>query len=278
MTTADVLDGAFTLIKARPAKVLGLTLALVAPIQVLLAFLQRDALGSSSTLETFFGQSGLATSNEEAQNAMISGVWIVLIAAVGNGLVLVAVAAMIAAMLSSWVAGHDLRATQMLWVACRHSWALVVSWVIVHLAEAASLLGIYVGVLFAMPLFLVVAPAIGAERIGPLAAVARSTRLCTRQYWWVMLWALLMAVVGTMVSLAVSAIPSLAAAVIGYETAWPLLAVGGTLGTTFETAFVAAGTVLVYLNLRIRSEGIDLELSAREVFAEPSPSAPMVRS
>ena len=51
-----------------------------------------------------------------------------------------------------------------------------------------------------------------------------------------------------------------------YENGWPLLALGGIINQMIMTPFVAASTVLLYLDLRVRSEGLDLELEIADVF------------
>ena len=53
------------------------------------------------------------------------------------------------------------------------------------------------------------------------------------------------------------------AAVIGLESGWPLAALGAVIGQLLTTPFVAAATTLLYLDLRIRTEGLDIELAAR---------------
>ena len=53
MTVADILDGGFAIVKARPRRILGLTAAFVVPTQLAVALLQRDALEDTSLVEFF---------------------------------------------------------------------------------------------------------------------------------------------------------------------------------------------------------------------------------
>src|SRR5690606_31131767 len=47
MTVADVLDGGFAVLKARPLRILGMTAALVVPVNVLLGLVFRDSMEST---------------------------------------------------------------------------------------------------------------------------------------------------------------------------------------------------------------------------------------
>src|SRR3546814_12239618 len=51
MTASDILDGAFSILKAAPATIVACTAVFAVPVQVLAAWLQRDVLGGSSFIE-----------------------------------------------------------------------------------------------------------------------------------------------------------------------------------------------------------------------------------
>jgi hypothetical protein len=53
------------------------------------------------------------------------------------------------------------------------------------------------------------------------------------------------------------------AALIGFDAAWPLVALGGIVGQLVSAPFVAAATTLLYFDLRVRTEGLDIEFGAR---------------
>jgi hypothetical protein len=183
---------------------------------------------------------------------------------------LVYVAAAIAHLVSQWIMGRDAPAGEMLRVAGRRSWALLGSFVIVKLAETAGVFACYIGLLFVMPLFVVVAPVIGVEGGGPVAAVARSVRLIRSRYFPTMGVALLMGIVALLLGNALAALPQGLAAWVGYEDGWPLLALGSILAQVVVLPFVAAATVLLYFDLRVRTEGLDLEMAAVDVLDRAS--------
>jgi hypothetical protein len=148
----------------------------------------------------------------------------------------------------------------------RRSWALLASFLLVHLLEAVGMLGLYIGAVFVMAFFVATAPAIGAEALGPLAAMRRSASLARRRYWPTLGISLLIGLVALVLVGALTALPEMIALLIGYDVAWPVLAAGNILGAVVGTPFVAAATVLLYLDLRIRSEGLDLTLASRKLF------------
>jgi hypothetical protein len=268
MTVADILDGSFAIVKARPARIFGITALFVVPVHLFAAFLQRNALGGAGILDVFTSEDPavVADSNRSGNGELLAAILVIVVPA----LALMFVAAAVARLVSAWSAGHDMPAGALLGEVGRRWWSLVAAFVIVHLAEAASLAGCYIGVLFVMPLFAVTAPAIGAEGLGPIKAIKRATNLATRRYWPTMGVAVLIGLTATILGYALGGLPQLAAATWGFDIAWPLLAAGNILGAIISTPFVAGATVLLYLDLRIRTEGLDLEMSARELLDAPT--------
>jgi hypothetical protein len=175
------------------------------------------------------------------------------------GLALMLVAVAMAHLVGGWSAGRDHSAQRMLAVAGRRWWAVVASFVLIHLAEIA---GCYVGTVFIMALFAVTAPVIGAEGVGPLTAMNRAANLALRRFWPTLGISLAIGLVATLLGLALGGLPVLISAFFDFDLAWPLQAAGGILGALVSTPFVATATVLLYLDLRIRTEGLDIELAA----------------
>jgi hypothetical protein len=153
----------------------------------------------------------------------------------------------------------------MLGIVGRRWWALLGSFVVVHLAEIAGGFACYIGTLFVLPLFVPVAPIIGTEGASVGEALRRSVRLVRARYFPVMGVAVLMGVVSALLGLALASLPQAIAVSLDTESAWPLVALGNIVSQVVTTPFVAAATVLLYLDLRVRTEGLDIELAAREV-------------
>jgi hypothetical protein len=138
---------------------------------------------------------------------------------------------------------------------------------------AVILPGIWLAVAFS-----VAVPALLLERLGPWAAMRRSFRL-VRGRWWATFGALLVGylligILGALISGIVMVVPSLIAD--GNTLAGAIGAVvGGTLGSVLTTPYSAAVITLVYFDLRVRKEGLDLQLIAEGAGVERDPDAPL---
>lgn len=111
------------------------------------------------------------------------------------------------------------------------------------------------------------APVLGVERPTALGAVRRSWHLVTRRYFSVFGALVLVAVVDQFLRLGLSVLPWMLAGslpdAVGDVVRW-----GSTLAAGVVSAvFVAATSMLVYFDLRVRTEGLDLELGVSRVFA-----------
>ena len=261
-TLADILDGGFAVFKARPRRILAVTAAFVVPAQLIAAFLQRNVGGGGFDVASAFSNDPTVLEEESTGDWQIVALILVLIVA---STALVCVATAVAHLVTQWTMGRDPAAGELFGVVGRRAWPLLASFVLVKLAEGVGAAVCYIGIPFVMTLFLVVAPVIAVENEGPLAAMGRSVRLVRPRYFPAMGIALVMALVSELLGLALSALPQALAAWIGLERGWPLLAVGGIVSEMIVLPFVAAATVLLYLDLRVRTEGFDIEMSAVQV-------------
>ena len=118
-----------------------------------------------------------------------------------------------------------------------------------------------------MTWFLVTAPVMGAEGLGPIEAMRRSARLVSRRFWTVLGLALLSVLVESLVEIAIGFLPTFVSYLLGTDgIGWVLPAVVAILTTLITMPVVAGITVLIYIDLRVRTEGLDLELEAIEAF------------
>jgi len=261
MTMSDLLDGGFTILKQAPATIIGLTALFALPIQVLGAFLNRGVEGVDWNRSFSEG----STSFELGPSVGSGGAQLVI--QIGSMFALVVVASAIARLVSAWYVGHDLTFGELLRGTAPIAWALLASCVLVHLLEGISILGLGVLPLAVMTWFLVTAPVIGAERVGPIQAMRRSARLVNRRFWNVLGAALLGYLVEQLFAFAIGLAPELISLFVGTEgIGWVIPAVVGVITQLITLPFVASVTVLIYLDLRIRTEGLDLELRAGEAF------------
>ena len=99
----------------------------------------------------------------------------------------------------------------------------------------------------------------------------RSARLVSRRFWRVLGLALLSVLVEWFFETAIGLLPSLFALFLGTDgIGWVLSAAVAILTQLITMPVVAGITVLIYLDLRVRTEGLDLELDAIEAFPAAS--------
>lgn len=266
MTASDVLDGAFAVLKAQPTKIATIAAAFIVPVQLVEAWAQRDVLGGAGLVELLQTDdpSVIAAADEAESGASVALSYAMLAA---NSVVLVFVAASLTLLIAGWYSGVDRSAGAVLTATLRRSWALGASWLLVHLAEAVGFVFLVLPSVLLMGAFVVTAPVIAAERAGAWHAMRRSWRLTRRRFWPTVGVAVLIGVVSNLVGYALSLVPTLLAAAVGLGQGWIILAAGGIVSTLVTTPMVAAATALLYLDLRIRTEGLDLQLEADARFA-----------
>jgi hypothetical protein len=160
--------------------------------------------------------------------------------------------------------------------------ALVVLFVVLHVTAAAVAVGILGGIaaicldIWFLIMFALSAPVVVLERQGPVNALRRSWRLVRRNFWRVLGILLLAGIIVSVASFVLKLPFSVLALVAGGGSAGPL-GVGGTTTSVVAIVIGAVGsivagaitrpisagvTVLLYLDLRMRKEGLDLALQS----------------
>ena len=92
----------------------------------------------------------------------------------------------------------------------------------------------------------------------------RSARLVNRRFWNVLGAALLGYLVELLFAYAIGLVPLVVSLFLGTEgIGWVIPAAVGLITQLITMPFVASVTVLIYLDLRVRTEGLDLELRGR---------------
>ncbi len=124
----------------------------------------------------------------------------------------------------------------------------------------------------------VAVPALLLERLGPGKALSRSFRL-VRGRWWptagaLLVGYLLIGIIGALVEGAITIVPTLVAEDNTLVAALGAV-VGGTVGSALTTPYSAAVVTLIYFDLRVRKEGLDLQLIAEGAGVARDPDAPL---
>ena len=136
-----------------------------------------------------------------------------------------------------------------------------------HLLE--SLLAVFtvgLGVLVVGPILIVTAPIMGAERVGPLRALRRSTTLAAPKFVYCLFVFGVTGLGALLMRLMIEFVPSFLGLELLGLPLWAVSGVADVVASVVQIAFVAAAANVLYLDLRVRREGIDLYLATQRVF------------
>jgi hypothetical protein len=260
MTMPDLLDGSFAVIKARPRTVFTLAAVILVPFHLLTAYIQHDARAGVS-LGNLLGTSGSAQTS-----GSVSGIGFVYLAIGIATLAPFLLGGALGTVVASWYAGGDQSAGDALRAMGRRAPALVLAWLVLLPLKIVSVLACLVPSLVVIPLFALTAPAITVEGLGAIAGARRSWRLVTRRFW-PCVGVILVASTGAYVlNLIFGLLPQLLTSLLPAPFDWIGQAlVTAAVSLVVETALLSV-SVLLYLDLRIRTEGLDLLLTADDAF------------
>lgn len=142
-------------------------------------------------------------------------------------------------------------------------------------AVAVLAVVVFVLTLLAMvSLFSLVYPVVIVERAGPATAVRRSFALGRRRFWGILGIVILASIIAGIVGQVLSLVFSLPGQLLGDEAGLVLNAVGGVIAGLLTTPLTAGAQTLLYFDGRIRHEGMDLEMAARDLRGDDAPRDP----
>jgi hypothetical protein len=268
MTLGDVMDGAFRLLKANLRTVLLVTAAFVVPVNVVVAFLQRDVLGGQGVLDVLNDPSLAGPTTLSA--GQLIGIGLSLLASL---LVTPFVGGVLTRVVAASYLGEQLEPGPAIRATLRWFWALLLGFVCVHLLELAGLVACLVGAWVPMTFFLLTTPAIVVEEIGPIQAMSRSASLVRPRFWPTLGIALLAGIMASVLGNILGTPFGLVAQFIGLRNGWPLLALGSIVPALITTPFVAIVSTLLYFDARIRQEGLDLQMMAANLDRGAGPAS-----
>jgi hypothetical protein len=260
MTPTGLIDEAVHLFKARPRTMIAIAACFTVPIGILVGFLQRGVLGGFS-IGDVLNDPSTADAAARSDSGALAGLLAVLL----PSLFLPFMAAAYAHVVVGIRLGHEIGVGVALRRSVSRWWALVASWALIHLLE---LVGAFValGSIVFMAFFLVTAPAIALERLGPLKGMGRSWALTSRRLLPVLGLGVASGVVAYALGQALNAMTDVLGLFVGLRVGWIILAAGRAATGLIIVPIVALSAVLCYLDLRIRLEGLDIELAVTERF------------
>ncbi|MEY2570668.1 MAG: hypothetical protein QOE63_1018 [Acidimicrobiaceae bacterium] len=254
MTATDIIDGGIEAVKTAPRAVLLVSAAFVIPAQLLvLAIVQGRPAG--------MGAAGIIRSFTDGFGS--SSVRVVDVAAplVIHSIALVLLAATTAELVVSWYYRRPTTAGAAIAATLRRTPALLALWAMVHVFEAVATLALVVPGVLVAALCSVAVPVLVVEHVGPFAAVDRSWRLTRTRFGSVLWVVILIAVVDLVLATALGGVGFL---VTPFDFAPAVSGVVVSAASVVTAPFVAAATTLLYLDLRVRAEGLDIELGIAE--------------
>jgi hypothetical protein len=250
-----ILDAGFEVLRFRFARLMAITTLFAVPLYAVPTLLRISQQGDRSNVlaeSTLFwlggggGASGLLN----------------FVSFLGGALALAIVGVAVAHLVTSWLMGGDPTFRDTLGHVARRGPVLGGAWALALLVKGLGLITC-VGWIFTIPLLMVLSPVVSCERIGPVASLRRTWRLSRPRFG----------------ELAGIALVSLGVTVVFWFVAWVLLqiwrdaswiwVVTGIVGVVIQLLLFplqAAWASLAYIDLRVRTEGLDLELESHELF------------
>jgi hypothetical protein len=251
MRIGDILDGAVKLYRARWKALMAIVAVLVVPLNFLEAYVTRH-------LPPAFARKPFPSGSEHEV------VWLVILSALYFLLFFPLLAAGVARGSVKTYLGQEVDVGDTYRFALRLVPSLL--WILL-LTFLAMLLGFVLlvipGIIAMIRLsFATVIRVTEGHRGG--AAISRSWHL-SEGYFWKILWTGLVAGIFAALIGGLLVVPTeLLFSHLGPD-AWLLSAVGSSIAETITTPYVTLVTVLLYLDLRIRKEGLDLEVLSQEM-------------
>lgn len=287
LTVADVLDGAYRLFRAVLGPAVLIVLVIMGPLQLatnlILDRLAPGVVGGGITGLVDLDPTA-ATGSEVAllSTTLASGL-------LGTVLSLIAAAA-VTAMILAVDRGEEPGLAASLRAAVKVLLSVLVASVLLGILAGAvfvgvillsvivaliPVLGIIFLLLFFLPVLLVgtlgvlallslVVPVAVVERTGPLATMSRTLWVFSRAPARIVWISLLLGIVVAVLSLAVQLPFLLVSEVVG-TGGWAIESVGEVTGQLLSVPVTAAAALLVYLDVRVRVEGLDLRIRARDL-------------
>jgi hypothetical protein len=259
-TLTDMLDGGWRLLHRRPGTLLALGAMFLAP-GALLAGLASAAVDTD--VQTIFA---LPTSDANGVFPLAALVaWFLGMAARSLGVMYLGVALTHVVLADS--AGGTLGAGAAARAALGRSGAVLGSWPLLFLASIPAVALCYLPLGVWLTFTAVVAPVIAAEGVGPIAAIGRSFSLVARRFWVALGVVMLSSLVAYVLTQVLVLVPQLLAGLLPWGGQWAVLSVVTWLAAIVTTGPLVISSVLLYLDLRVRTEGLDLRQRATAAFS-----------
>lgn len=260
MSVGDILDGAFKLLKANARTILLIVAAIIVPVQFLSAFAVREQV--SMGLLNILSDPTLVDSDA---NFGVGNPAVTILTGVVSLLTGPFIAGAVSRVVAASYIGEQMGPGPALRITVRRFGALLAASILVFALQLVGVVLCIVPGLLAFALYTAVTPALMVEELGPVQAMRRSWRLMRPRMWHVLGIAVLARIMAGVLGNLLGGIPSVAATVLGGSFAWFFIAIGAILSSLVSAPIVAIVATLLYFDGRIRHEGFDLQMMARDL-------------
>ena len=256
MNLGDILDGAFALFRANFRTIVIIIAVVSAPVHLISAIATRNALLGAH--EVFSNNPNGTTTTSTSNSSTVS-----FVAALLGLLLIPYVAGAVSKVVAASYVGESLGPGPALRASLRRFLSLFAAWVLVHIAEVFGVILLIIPGLLFMSMFLMTAPVIVLEGLGPIAGMRRSSRLGKGRRWRIIGIAVLTGLVVSIIGAVVSVPFEAGAIALGATWGWILVFIGGLASSMITLSLTAIIATLIYFDGRIRKEGFDLQVLAR---------------
>lgn len=262
----DLLDGSFAALRQRARSIVTIVAGLVVPLSIFQGWISRDDLGGA-TFGDLINDPTVAQEVSDSSSVFGAGFFVSQLL----GLLVTAIAGVaVARVVHGWFEGRDTTVAEALIFTGRRMGAILVSFAVIHVLEGVGFVLLIVPGMAVLVLSSLTSPVLAVENLGPVASMRRSWELVRRRTGTTIGLILLLGLVQYGVSQAVGTLPSLGALALGPDRAWPLVAVANMMTSIILIPVSGAAMCLTYLDIRFRTEGLDLRRRAEIQFGPSS--------
>lgn len=253
LSFGQVLDGGFAALKAEPRALVLSCAIFVIPFNLLTAFIQRDTQGA-------FGVWGEVVNSSASGNSPAA-----VPAAVLAALIPALASVPISRVVWDWFNDRPVVLRRVLRVPIKLWGSALVASLVLLIPKAIAFGFLFLPGIALGALLMLTSPVIAIEELGPFAGIKRATSLARRGYWQVVGVYVLSALVALMLGVALWAMPGALESIVPdsvYPDSihWVGRAAINMAGSFVTVPAVVAATTMLYIDRRMRSEGLDLSM------------------
>jgi hypothetical protein len=253
----EILDAAAALYRARFGLLVRYAAMIVVPVQLLLTIVLLSAQPDHFSVSI----NGSASPQFDTGNARLGATFVVLIVGVLTHAFIVAVTTRIVA--NQYVDNEE-AGRRLLGTTGRRFFAVLGVGLLVALCEGIGILFCFVGIFVPLAFFSAAIPALLLERRGVGGALSRSIELTRSHFWHVLGVVVSASLIAALLNAALAAGLNILAVNAGTTTLVIAQGVSNSISSMLTTPFVAAATVALYFDLRIRNEAFDVQMAIAE--------------